>query len=109
MTPKTGISLMFSAFTWGAFGFGLKLSAEELGKVNAHRQQLDNNTYECGKLNAAQALCTLGNLPRSDKKVDLNVSPSLCSIFPCKAADGNWANYYLMHQIEDVVDVFRAL
>jgi hypothetical protein len=109
LTPKSGISLMVSAFTGGALGFGLTLTDEELEVVNEYRRQPENNTYLCGKYNAPQTLCALGGVPVTDKKPDLKESPGVRMIFNCKAGDGYWTSSHMMVQTEDVADVVRAL
>ena len=132
LTPKSGISLMASAWTSGALGFGIDLSAEQLATVNAYRQQPDIpvtvetymvsgvpveiffggqvfNTYKCGRYGAPQALCKLGGVTETDKKPILDSSPFIRTIFNAKAKDGYWTNNHMMVQTEDVVDVIRAL
>jgi hypothetical protein len=109
LTPKSGPSLMVSAFTSGSFGFRFPLTTEQLSTVNEFRQKPENCTFKCAQFGAPQALCVIAGLPESDQKMDLKETPGVRMIYNNKAADGYWNSSHMMVQTEDMVDCMRAL
>jgi hypothetical protein len=104
LIPKDeGLGVMLSAFVSREFGFGMKLSQEELIIVNRFRACQENKLYK----DTAAANDKLG----SDLKAELTESPFVKE-FEYGASDsakGYWCYEWMHLQLEDCVDVIQAL
>ena len=102
LIPKDeGLGLMVSAFVSREFGFGLKLSEEELVRVNNFRRQPEHLQY----LDEDAAKQRLGSI----EKKDINESPFV-KLFEYGAnKDGYWNYEWMVIQTEDCIDVLQAL
>ncbi len=89
---------MVSALCSREFGFGLDLSAEQLGNVNEVRR-----SQKYGDEDAAIYL-----LGSADKK-DLLSSPFVRYLEYGKGKDGYWSYNHMVLQLEDCTDTFKVL
>jgi hypothetical protein len=97
-TKLMGAGRMVSALCSREFGFGLDLSAEQLGNVNEVRR-----SQKYGDEDAAIYL-----LGSADKK-DLLSSPFVRYLEYGKGKDGYWSYNHMVLQLEDCTDVFKVL
>jgi hypothetical protein len=102
MVPKRekgeGPGLMVSAMQSYEFGFGMKVSAEELELVNAIRS--GEHYYD-----TAAAI----ELSGTSLKKPLTSSPFVMHFELGKAKSGYWGYNHMQSQLEDCVDVLRVL
>jgi hypothetical protein len=89
---------MMSAFVSREFGFGMVLSAEDLQKVNEHRQGKD----------CSDGLAAMDKRGAAAKQ-PLGSSPFVVQ-FECGInAEGCWTHEHMVLQFEDCVDVVKVL
>jgi hypothetical protein len=97
------MGVMISAFVSREFGFGMKLSEEELLKINRFRSLAANCSYR----DSDAAIDKLG----SNAKASLADSPFVMEFEygASDAAKGYWCYEWMVLQLEDCIDVVQAL
>jgi hypothetical protein len=99
LIPKDeGRSIMISAFQSREFGFGMTLTADQLGRINAHRRGTDYDNKDA-------AIRVKG----SQRKKDLAESPFTVEFEYGQNNNGYWTYDHLIVQIEDCVDCLKVL
>ena len=99
MTPKDeGQGLMILSFVSRDYGFNLKMTTEQMKTVNQRRKGEKYKDIEA-------AILKRGN---ADKQ-DLEISPFSRKIEYRNSKDGYWSYEDMVLQLEDCVDVLRAI
>ena len=99
MTPKEeGQGLMLSSFVSREYGFNYQLSKEELATVNKMREGKSYVDRESAELKRGNAL-----------KQELKESPFSRKLEYGSSKDGYWSYEDMVIQLEDCVDVLKAL
>jgi hypothetical protein len=92
---------MISAFVSREFGFGMKLSAEQLAIINVFRRQPTNRMYR----DEEAAVKKLGK----QEKEDMKESPFIVQFEYGANGEGYWTYESMIIQLEDCIDVVSAL
>ena len=97
----TGGGKMISGFKSRVFGFGLKMSEEELEEVNSKRRR--------GKTYTSYAKEAATFLTGTAEKKEFKESPFVRMITYGNAQDGYWGSNHMLIQVQDVLDVWNTL
>ncbi len=89
---------MISALQCREFGFGLKMSAEEIASVNFYHEGKEYTNKEAAKAKQGNS-----------KKAPLTLSPFVIKFEYCANGDGYWVYEHMVLQVEDCVDCLTVL
>ena len=99
IVPKDeGLGIMISALQCREFGFGLKLSDEEMAAVNFYREGKEFTNKEAAKAKRGNS-----------KKAPLTLSPFVIEFEYGANGDGYWVYEHMVLQVEDCVDCLTVL
>jgi hypothetical protein len=99
ISPKDeGLGIMISAFQSREFGFGMKITEEDLARINRYREgkeyiDVDSAKTKCG----------------TTTKAPLTSSPFVVEFEYGANAEGYWVYEHMVLQVEDCVDCLKVL